>query len=222
MDLIPNPLIIPIGMVIGVLVAAPVGPVNILCIQRAIAQGMIGGVIAGLGAVLGDGLIALSAALSFGAIAEGIEHNRMVIQMIGGLVLFAFGWHLYRSPPPTNVANTQLNENGGTRLHLWDIPKSFLLTVTNPGAVLGLFAIYGGISTYVGIETFVERLLLVAAIMAGSLCWWFGLSSFIARVRHGLSERRLTQINILAGLALVAFGVLLLGELAFQEIMKLA
>ena len=222
MDLIPNPLIIPIGMIIGVLVAAPVGPVNILCIQRAIAQGLVGGVIAGLGAVLGDGLIALSAALSFGVIAEGIEHNRVVIQMIGGIVLFAFGWHLYRSPPPTNGANTQQNENGGTRLHLWDIPKSFLLTVTNPGAVLGLFAIYGGISTYVGIETYVERLLLVAAIMGGSLCWWFGLASFVARVRHGLSEKRLTQINILAGLALVAFGALLLGELAFQEIMKRA
>lgn len=67
--MLPNPLVLPVGIIIGILVAAPVGPVNVLCIQRAIARGMWGGVAAGLGAVLGDGLIALSAAMGVGAIS---------------------------------------------------------------------------------------------------------------------------------------------------------
>ena len=63
MHLLPNPLIVPVGVIIGILVSAPVGPVNVLCIQRAIERGFWGGIAAGLGAMLGDGLIALCAAL---------------------------------------------------------------------------------------------------------------------------------------------------------------
>src|SRR5690554_4963942 len=99
MSIIPNPLIIPIGMAIGVLVAAPVGPVNVLCIQRTIAYGMAAGVVAGMGAVLGDGLIALCAALGVGAISGVVDYHRATIQIIGGLVLLYFGWRLYTYAP---------------------------------------------------------------------------------------------------------------------------
>ena len=96
MDFIPNPLIIPVGLVIGVLVAAPVGPVNVLCIQRAIERGFFGGLAAGIGAVLGDGTIALFAALGVGAISGAIEYHRTAIQVVGGLALIAFGAALLR------------------------------------------------------------------------------------------------------------------------------
>src|SRR5919198_1220500 len=91
MQLIPNPLILPVGLVIGVLVAAPVGPVNVLCIHRAIQRGFWGGIAAGLGAVLGDGLIALFAALGVGAISGTIQQYRDAVQLMGGLALIAFG-----------------------------------------------------------------------------------------------------------------------------------
>ncbi len=77
MELIPNPLIIPVGAVIGILVAAPVGPVNVLCIQRAIERGFWGGVAAGMGAMMGDGLIALSRAYPQARI-EGVERSRLL------------------------------------------------------------------------------------------------------------------------------------------------
>ena len=94
MELIPNPLIIPVGLAIGVLVAAPVGPVNVLCIQRAVERGFWGGIAAGLGAVLGDGLIALFASLGVGAISGAVQYHRFAIQMVGGLALLVFGLKL--------------------------------------------------------------------------------------------------------------------------------
>src|SRR5215813_10301445 len=99
MHFLPNPLIIPVGAAIGVLVAAPVGPVNVLCIQRAIERGFWGGVAAGLGAMLGDGLIALCAAMGVGAISSVFHDYRVAIQIIGGLALAAFGLKLYLAPP---------------------------------------------------------------------------------------------------------------------------
>lgn len=214
--ILPNPLVLPIGFAIGILVAAPVGPVNILCIQRAISRGLWGGVAAGLGAVLGDGLIALLAAMGVGAISGAVDHHRHSIQIIGGLVLLAFGWRLYMTAPTIDESNVETNGKASTLAYLWDVPKTFVLTITNPGAVLGLFAIFGGISTFVEVTGPVEALLMVAAIMIGSLSWWVGLSYVVARLRHKLSFDRLSLINKIAGLALVVFGLVLIGEIGYE------
>ncbi|MCH9808655.1 MAG: LysE family translocator [Alphaproteobacteria bacterium] len=219
MSFLPNPLVLPVGMVIGILVAAPVGPVNVLCIQRAIARGMWGGVAAGLGAVLGDGLIALSAAMGVGAVSGAVAYHRTAIQVVGGLVLILFGWRLYVTGPQINGSAENGGGNGSLKAYLWDIPKTFFLTVTNPGAVLGLFAIFGGISTFVEVKGPIEALLMVAAVMFGSLCWWVGLSYVVARLRHRLSLDRLVMINKIAAIALVIFGAVLIGEIGYMKLL---
>ena len=218
MQIIPNPLIIPIGMVIGLLVSAPVGPVNVLCIQRAIERGFFGGVAAGLGAVLGDGLIALCAATGVQAISGAVKDYRNTIQIIGGLALIGFGASLYFSPPKLAVRDAAADTNVSIAGLLWDIPQTFFMTVTNPGAVLGLFAIFGGVSSFVEVASFIDAITMVAAIMAGSLVWWIALSQLVGRIRHQISARRLQLINKAAGVLLVGFGGLLVGELIFKAV----
>ena len=154
------------GIGIGVLMAAPIGPVNVLVIQRTVAGGFWAGLAAGLGAVLGDGLLAAIAAFSVTAISD---------------VMSAYSEQIR------------------------------LLTITNPGAVLGMAAMIGGLGSLIGgLNTYLEALLLVAAVMGGSLLWWLGLSELIATIRHKLTEGRLKLINRIAGGVLVAFGLLLL------------
>jgi len=216
MSAIPNPLIIPIGMMIGILVAAPVGPVNVLCIQRTIAFGMAAGIVAGVGAVLGDGLIALCAALGVGAISGVVDYHRATIQVIGGIVLLFFGWRLYTYAPRYESPQNGTKAGGMWRAFAWDIPKTFVMTVTNPGAVLGLFAIFGGISTFVEVRGPVEALLMVGSTMLGSLCWWIGLSYAVGRIRNFLKPEHLARINKAAGVLLIAFGAVLIGEIAFK------
>jgi len=218
MQLLPNPLIIPVGIIIGILVAAPVGPVNVLCIQRAIERGFWGGIAAGLGAMMGDGLIALCAALGVGAISGAIAYHRLTIQVLGGLVLLAFGLKLYFATPRFMPVAVGEDHKETLRDFVWDIPQTFLLTITNPGAVLGLFAIFGGVSTFVEVESYVDALTIVAAVMGGSLAWWVGLSHLIGRFRHRVSEARLRLINQIAGLLLSGLGVLLVGEVIVKKI----
>jgi threonine/homoserine/homoserine lactone efflux protein len=216
MHLIPNPLIIPVGAVVGVLIAAPVGPVNVLCVQRAIERGFWGGVAAGLGAVLGDGLVALFAAMSVGTLSGAITYYRSVIQVVGGLALMAFGARLYLTEPRITP---DVHINGRPpRLKdfAWDIPKTFFLTITNPAAVLGLIAIFGGVGTFVDVRRYVDALTLVAAIVGGSLAWWIVLSHFVGRIRHRLTMSRLAEINRIAGVLLLVFGVTLVGEIALK------
>lgn len=218
MSWLPNPLVIPVGILIGIVVAAPVGPVNVLCIQRAIARGFWGGLAAGIGAMLGDGLIALSAALGVGAISGAVTKYRALIQVVGGLALIAFGHKMYTAPPPLEITQATNGSAGTLRDYAWDIPKTFFLTITNPGAVLGLFAIFGGVSTYVEVKSTTDALTMVAAVMTGSLGWWLWLSHFIGGVRHKLSPSWLALINTRAGLLLIGFGALLIGEIAYNTI----
>lgn len=213
-----NPLIVPVGLVIGVLIAVPVGPVNILCVQRTLERGFWGGVAAGTGAVLGDGLIALSAGLGVGAISALFEVHRATIQILGGLVLVGFGVKLFGAPPRLAPSEARNNGTASVARHLWDIPKTFLLTVTNPAAVLGLFAIFGGVSAFVTVATVADAFAMTAAIMVGSLAWWITLSHLIGRFRHRLPAVRLRHINRAAGVLLALSGALLVGEIVFKMV----
>jgi len=221
------------GLVIGVIVAAPVGPVNVLCIQRTLERGFWAGVAAGFGAVLGDGLIAAAAAFGVTAISNLTTDYRTTIQLVGGAILFIFGVRLYFATPRTGAKGSrwaELRRIAETipdvfcpvmRYQVWRImphasvvPQSFFLTVTNPGAILGMFAIFSGLGSLTGgFSSYFDALTLVLSVMGGSLLWWIGLSHIIASVRHKLDDNRLQRINQIAGGVLVGFGLLLIGQL---------
>lgn len=217
MSYFPNPLIIPVGIIIGMLVAAPVGPVNIMCIQRALERGFWGGVAAGLGAVLGDGLIALFASFGMGAILDFVKENRFLIQVIGGATLLAFAVKLYITAPEFIIPAEGTEDTATLKDFIWDVPQTFFFTITNPGAVLGMFALFGLGSTFVEVASYIDCLTMVAAIMGGSLAWWVFLSNLIGRYRHRLIHVGLQRINKIAGLILAGFGVLLIAEMLVKK-----
>ncbi|MGE3528606.1 MAG: LysE family translocator [Methyloceanibacter sp.] len=195
------------GVGIGVLMAAPIGPVNVLVIQRAVAGGFWAGLAAGIGAVLGDGLLAAIAAFSVTAISDIVSANSGTIRLAGGLLLIGFGLALLFARPALTIP---VGQKSHLLEHMGIIPQTFFLTVTNPGAILGMAAMIGGLGSLLGGINYLEALLLVAAVMGGSLVWWLGLSELIATIRHKLTEGRLKLINRIAGGVLVAFGLLLL------------
>ncbi len=225
-----------IGFFIGVLIAAPVGPVNIVCIQRTLERGFWGGFAAGLGAVLADGVIAMVAAYGATAIAGFMRAHQLKIELAGGVILTVFGLKVFMSQPKivatatTNIA--RLRRLSATipqflrptlRYRVWRImphlnivPQTFFLTITNPGAILGVFALFGGATSVLGgISSWMQAITAVTSIMTGSLAWWAGLSRLISRVRHKLTEGRLKQINQVSGAVLVAFGLVLFAQFAY-------
>jgi threonine/homoserine/homoserine lactone efflux protein len=216
MAYIPNPLIVPIGMLIGVLLALPIGPINLLGLQRAVERGYFGGLAMGLGILLGDGLIALAAALGVNAISGAISDYRTVIQIVGGLALMVTGAKLYFEKP--EFASSGEAATATLFDYVWDIPKAFFLTITNPGAVLGLIAMFGGVSTFVEVSSYIDAFTMAAAVMGGSFCYWLIVSRLISRFRHDLDAEWLGRINRIAGLVLFGFGCLLIAEMAVKQL----
>ena len=104
-------------------------------------------------------------------------------------------------------ATSSLGEHG------WVIPQTFFLTITNPGAILGVFAIFGSASGALGIDTFPEAVEVSLAVVGGAFLWWFTLSSLIARVRHRITPQMLKRINQIAGLVLLGFAAVVVAKL---------
>lgn len=202
------------GFGLGLLISAPVGPVNILCIQYSLARGFWAGVAVGFGALIADVMIATMAALGLTFISEFMEIYEAAIQIVGGLILLGFGLRLFFSHPqmlePTDVSLHPFR-------HLGSAPQSFLLTISNPGALLGTFAVMGSAGTAMGgLATMGDALCLLAGLFFGAAVWWLVLAWLVSLFRAKMTEKRLSLINQSAGFILLVCGsALILNSLFF-------
>jgi threonine/homoserine/homoserine lactone efflux protein len=204
--------IVPVGVIAGILLAMPIGPVNLLGLQRAVERGFFGGLAAGLGILLSDGMLALLAALGVNAVSGAIREYRGIIQVLGGAALLGAGVSLYFTPRTLSIRVEA--QKPRLRDYAWDIWAMFFLNISNPGSVLALLAMYAGVSSFLHVESTLDALTVVGAFMGGSFLYWFWVSDWIATARHRLDKVQIGQINRIAGLVLIAFGGLVIVEMA--------
>jgi len=203
--------LIGIGFGIGLAVAAPMGPVNIMVIHRGVQHGFLSAFVAGLGAVAGDTLYAGLAAFGITAIFDAITGHLTLIKIVGGLLLIGFGLSLIpREPHPEEGVEED------TRPSMFAAAVStFVLCVTNPALLLGFAAVFSGLDEIGRApDNYTSAAELTGGVLAGGLVWWLVLSSAVARFRHKITVSWLRGINVAAGFALAIFGVLLLADVA--------
>lgn len=198
------------GLAVGVVFSAPVGPVNILCVQRAFRSGFFAGLAAGWGAVAGDGLFASVAAFGITAVSGFIEGHSTWLQLIGGLLLIAFGIRTARAHPHLDEGEEE------TATLVRTAVATFGMTITNPATVLGFLALFGSLGDWapkpgdwLGAGTF------VVGVVAGGSTWWLAVAAAVAALRDHMTDRTLARINLVAGALLVLFGCAVLLRLPF-------
>ncbi|MDR3375112.1 MAG: LysE family transporter [Ancalomicrobiaceae bacterium] len=198
------------GILIGVAFSAPVGPINIVCIQEAIRRGFSAGLAAGIGAVTADTLFAAIASYGTTAFTGTVLGWAHPLQLVGGALLIAFGWRILLSRPP-QVGDGKLSSTSTFSTAL----AAFGLTFTNPVTVFGYIAVFGSLGSWAPDSgDYVGATILVAGVFTGGSLWWLGVATVVAFVRSSLSERTLKRINIGAGAILIAFGAAMILRLA--------
>lgn len=201
------------GMAIGVAVAAPIGPVNLIVIRRTLRFGRMNGLITGSGAALGDGIFAAMAAFSLTAAIDFLLSYASWLQAIGGLFLLFLGLRTLLSRPHLDTDEAEKTSGVPARVFL----TTFALTITNPATMLGFVAIFGGIAGLSSAgQGYGHAALLTGAVIAGSLLWWFGLSQFVSLFRQRMSDHMLKIINRVSGGLIIIFGVAVLGRVLFE------
>ncbi|MCR6657542.1 MAG: LysE family translocator [Opitutus sp.] len=188
------------GFVIGFSLAAPVGPIGLLCLRRSLAHGRLAGFVSGLGAATADALYGLVAALGLTALAHFLVQHQGALRLAGGLFLLYLGLRMARTPPPSTPAESRQDS---ARLGVAYV-STLLLTLTNPATILTFLGLYAGLGLQ---ERSTSASALVVGVFLGSAVWWLFLSSAAAWFGRKANARQLRWINLASGLFLAAFGV---------------
>jgi len=189
------------GIIVGLMIAMPVGPVNILCIHRTIESGWRSGVISGLGAAAADMLYGCIAGFSITLVVQFLVREQFWIRFFGGILLVVIGiWYFFKRPEPLNA------QKQDRRSAYSDVRSTFLLTLTNPTTVLSFLAILAALGMGAPRHWWLT-VLLVGGIFCGSMVWWIVLGSIVNYFRARFSDRILLLMNRFAGLAIGGCGV---------------
>ena len=189
------------GIVLGFSIAAPVGPIGLLCIRRTLFHGLKVGFLSGVGAAAADGIFSIIAAFGVTVVSGFLWENRMVLQTLGSIFLLVFGFYIFRSRPGEQ-AELPNNDGFGRNACL----STFLLTLTNPMTVMAFAAIFAGMGIGAA-HDYRQAAVIVCGVFSGSLLWWSLLSHVVNRLRTRFDEKRLIWINRLSGMVIMLLGV---------------
>jgi len=189
------------GIIVGLMIAVPVGPVNILCIHRTLEAGWRSGLISGLGAAAADMLYGGVAGFSITFVVQFLVREQFWIRFFGGVLLIAIGISYFFKRPVPLKAQMQHRASAYS-----DLRSTFLLTLTNPTTILSILALLAALGMGDQRQWWLT-LFLVGGIFCGSMVWWIVLSSIVNHFRSRFNDRILLLMNRSAGLAIGGFGV---------------
>lgn len=194
----------PAGVLIGLAAAAPVGPINLLVIQRALCQNVAAALLLGFGGAMGDALFGAVAAFGIAVVATVLSDHVEAIRLAGGAIMLAFAVLIWRAAP-------QLTGKGEPVPALRMAAVTFGMTMTNPATLFFFIGSFGAAGfTGIGHDTPEQRLhstLLVAGVFTGSMLWWLLISAVARAFRGRIGDRHLARLNQITAAALALFGL---------------
>jgi threonine/homoserine/homoserine lactone efflux protein len=189
------------GLVIGFAIAAPVGPIGVICIHRTLALGRKYGFYSGLGAASADAVYGSIAAFGLTIISSFLVNQQVWLRLVGGLFLCLLGIKTLLSKSVKNAESA----NPGSYLNAYG--SIFFLTLTNPVTILSFAAIFAGIGLVNTGGNYFYAVLTVVGVFLGSSAWWFILSGIASLFRNRFKVNGLIWVNRISGLIILGFGV---------------
>lgn len=193
------------GFIVGVVVSAPLGPVGVLCIQRTLNKGRWYGFVTGLGAALSDIIYALITGYGMNFVADFIENPRTMywFQLVGSVMLFAFGVYTFRSNPVQSIRPVSANKGSLVR----NFVTAFFVTLSNPFIILLFIGLFARFSFVFPDEFAYEQTVGYLAIIAGAVCWWFLITYLVNKLRTRFDLRGIWILNRIIGAVVMLFSV---------------
>nr|WP_082927208.1 LysE family transporter [Paenibacillus oryzisoli] len=190
------------GLLLGFSIAAPVGPIGILCMRRTLTLGRWHGFLSGLGAATADAIYGFIAGFGLTLVTSFLLDQKVMLQLVGGLFLVYLGVQTFRSKPAAEAAKA----TGGTLFKSY--LSTLLLTITNPMTIMSFVGAFAGLGLGDSADAgFAPAITLVIGVFTGSALWWLLLSLFVGLLRERLKGTAFLWINRISGAMLSAFGL---------------
>jgi threonine/homoserine/homoserine lactone efflux protein len=197
------------GIVVGLVIAVPVGPVGVLCFRRTIFGGRTLGLVSGLGSAAADTIFGIIAGFGLTFVADWMHRYEDWLRLGGGAFLVAIGIAALRK----EVADMEKPERSA-ETYAAAFASTFALTITNPVTILAFLGVFAAIG-FAGEEVRLSHaLFLIIGVALGSMLWWIGISLGAGRLRRSFGDRMLLWVNRISGALLLASGAAVLADLA--------
>jgi threonine/homoserine/homoserine lactone efflux protein len=194
------------GIILGLTVSMPLGPIGIILINRTIKRSMLSGFFSGLGMATADTLLAFLAGIGFTVIVSFINKERYIISVIAGLIILGVGLKVYLSNPVRDIRNREKSEKS-----LWrDYYSVFVLSISNPYTIFIFVAFFSGVHVNGNVRPELVPFFLIPGVLVGTISWWFFLSYFVSRFKKNIRLRLIVRINKVAGIVIMVIGVIVL------------
>lgn len=191
------------GIIIGLSVSVPLGPIGMLCIQRTLNRGQKHGMFTGLGATTSDIVYAIITLFFLNFVLDVVEQHRFVIQIVGSVIIILFGWWIYKSNPVAQPKIKEKRENGSV---FSDFITSFGLTLSNPLILFVLIALFAKLEFIPSEASIGMHIFGLFSILLGATAWWTVLTTFASKFRHRFNVRGLKLINRITGSIIAVIG----------------
>jgi threonine/homoserine/homoserine lactone efflux protein len=202
-----NPSFLLKGLVIGFSIAAPVGPIGVLCIRRTLAEGRFSGLFSGLGAATADAVYGSIAGFGLTLISSFLLEQQSWIRLVGGGFLIYLGVKTFLSRPAEDAAGTRSQGLLGAYI------STFFLTLTNPMTILSFAAIFAGLGLGAAAGNYISAAVLIVGVFLGSATWWTILSGGVSMFRQQFNRSALRWVNRISGIVILTFGATALWSL---------
>ena len=196
-----DPSIIFRGLLIGFSIAAPVGPIGVLCIRRTLAEGRLAGFLSGMGAASADMFYGAVAAFGLTIVQDLLIDQSIWLQVVGGVFLLYLGVKTFFSKPSEKSEESRRGGLLGAYL------TTFFLTITNPLTILSFIAIFAGLRLGETDGEYLSAIFMVLGVFLGSATWWFMLSFLVSLLRQRFNATWRIWINRIAGTIIFSFGI---------------
>ncbi|MCE5346393.1 MAG: LysE family transporter [Bacteroidales bacterium] len=194
------------GIILGLAVSMPLGPIGIILINRTIKRGFLSGFFSGLGLASADTTLAMLASLGYSFIISFIKAERFILSIIAGILVIAVGLKVFLSNPVKDIRHKDKANKS-----LWrDYYSVFALAISNPYTVLIFIALFSGINIAGNLRPELVPFFLIPGVFIGAITWWFFLSYFVSRFKKKIRLRVIVRLNKIAGLAIISIGILIL------------
>lgn len=188
------------GLVMGLSIAAPVGPIGVLCIRRSLADGQRMGLVTGLGAATADAAYGCMAGFGLTALSGFLVGQKIWLGLLGGLFLCYLGIRTFMGNPAERAAESRAS--GLLSAYL----STLFLTLTNPMTILSFMAVFAGLGLVRSSDYFAASA-MVGGVFVGSALWWLLLSSSVALFQSRINSDWMRLVNRLSGVVILAFGL---------------
>ena len=192
------------GVIIGFSIAAPVGPIGVLCIRRTLAQGRLSGFLSGIGAATADAIYGMIAGFGLTSISSFLIGQQMWLRLIGGLFLCYLGIKTLKTKPSDETISS--NKQG----LIGNYFSTLLLTITNPMTIISFAAVFAGLGIGTIQTNYLSSLLLVIGVFVGSGLWWLTLSTIVHVLGKRFNTTGLIWVNKVSGIIILIFGFIAL------------